>query len=138
VKLTVILLLQNYPTFYGTRRYITVFTRSLQWSLSCAKSIQSLLTNYSSPRSILILSTHLYLGFPSVLFPSDISSISYMHSFSPQFMQHSLPISYSSAPWFQTPSPLFLPEYQRQSFTPMKSHRQNYDLVYSDFYIFRQ
>jgi hypothetical protein len=26
--------LKNFPAFYGTRRFITVFTRALQWSLS--------------------------------------------------------------------------------------------------------
>jgi hypothetical protein len=25
---------QEFPNFYGTRRFITVFTRALQWSLS--------------------------------------------------------------------------------------------------------
>jgi hypothetical protein len=33
-------LLKNFPTFYGTRRFITVFTRALHWSLSWARSIQ--------------------------------------------------------------------------------------------------
>jgi 3-methyladenine DNA glycosylase/8-oxoguanine DNA glycosylase len=28
--------------FYGTRRFITVFTIALHWSLSCARSIQSI------------------------------------------------------------------------------------------------
>jgi hypothetical protein len=27
-------LLKNFPAFYGTRRFITVFTRALHWSLS--------------------------------------------------------------------------------------------------------
>jgi hypothetical protein len=39
--------LKNFPTFYGTRRFITVFTRALHWSLSWARSIQSI-----SPNSI--------------------------------------------------------------------------------------
>jgi hypothetical protein len=29
--------LKNFPTFYGTRRLITVFTRALHWSLSWAR-----------------------------------------------------------------------------------------------------
>jgi hypothetical protein len=33
--------LKNLPEFYGTRRFITVFTRALQWFLSWARSIQS-------------------------------------------------------------------------------------------------
>jgi hypothetical protein len=35
-------LLKNFPAFYGTRRFITVFTRALHWSLSWARSIQSI------------------------------------------------------------------------------------------------
>jgi hypothetical protein len=31
-------LLQNFSAFYGTRRFITVFTRALHWSLSWARS----------------------------------------------------------------------------------------------------
>jgi hypothetical protein len=33
-KLTVAQLLKNFPTFYGTQRFITVFTRALHWFLS--------------------------------------------------------------------------------------------------------
>jgi hypothetical protein len=54
--------LKNFPEFYGTRRFITVFTRALHWSLSWALSNQS----------ILILSTHLRLGLPNGLFPSGM------------------------------------------------------------------
>jgi hypothetical protein len=61
-------LLKNFPAFFGTRRFITVFTRSQHWSLSW--SIQSIPAHPISLRSILILSTHLRLGLPSSLFPS--------------------------------------------------------------------
>jgi hypothetical protein len=33
-KPTVMQLLKNFPTFYGTGRFNTVFTRALHWSLS--------------------------------------------------------------------------------------------------------
>jgi hypothetical protein len=33
-KLSILQLLKNIPSFYGTRRFITVFTRALHWSLS--------------------------------------------------------------------------------------------------------
>ncbi|PNF43097.1 hypothetical protein B7P43_G02301, partial [Cryptotermes secundus] len=52
------------------RRFITVFTRALHWSLSRAKAIQSTPPHPISIRSILILSTHLRLGLPSGLLPS--------------------------------------------------------------------
>jgi hypothetical protein len=53
-------LLKNF-TFYGTRRFIAVFTRALHWSLSWARSIQSIPPHPISLRSILILSSHLRL-----------------------------------------------------------------------------
>jgi hypothetical protein len=41
-KLPVVQLLKNFPTFYGSQRFITIFRRSLHWSLSLARSIQSI------------------------------------------------------------------------------------------------
>jgi hypothetical protein len=67
-------LLKNFPEFYGTLRFITVSTRALHWSLSWTRSIQS----------ILILSTHLHLGFHSGLLPSGFpTNILYALLFSP-------------------------------------------------------
>jgi hypothetical protein len=54
--------LKNFPAFYGTRRFNTVFTRALHWFLFWAISIQSTPSHPISLRSILILSTHLRLG----------------------------------------------------------------------------
>jgi hypothetical protein len=72
-----------FPAFYGTRRFISVFTRALQWSLSWAKSIQSIPPHLISLISILILFTHLRLGLPSGLFPSSFpSNILYAFLFS--------------------------------------------------------
>jgi hypothetical protein len=69
-KPPIVQLLKNFPAFYGTRRFITVFKRALHWSLSWARSIQSIPSYPISLRSILILFTHLHLGLPSGLFPS--------------------------------------------------------------------
>jgi hypothetical protein len=33
-NMPVVQLLKNFPAFYGMRRFITVFTRALHWSLS--------------------------------------------------------------------------------------------------------
>jgi hypothetical protein len=61
--------LKNFPAFYGNRRFITVFTRALHWSLSWARSIQSI-PYHTIPfylRSILISPTYV-LVFPVISF----------------------------------------------------------------------
>jgi hypothetical protein len=59
--------LKNFPIFYGTRKFDTVFIRALHWSLFWAISIQSIPSQPISLRSILVLSFHLCLGLPSGL-----------------------------------------------------------------------
>ena len=62
-------LVKKFLEFYGTRRIITAFTSARHLSLSWASSIQSIPTQPTSWRSILILSSHLCLGILSGLFP---------------------------------------------------------------------
>ena len=69
-KLTGLQLVKKFPTFHGTRRFITALTSVRHLSLSWASPIQSIYPHPTSWRSILILSTHLSLGLPSGLFPS--------------------------------------------------------------------
>jgi hypothetical protein len=66
-KPPIVQLLKNFPAFYGTRKFIMLLTRALHWSLSWARSIQSIPSHPISLRSILILSTHQRLGPPSCL-----------------------------------------------------------------------
>jgi hypothetical protein len=68
-KLIFVQLVKKFPSFYGTRRFITMFTRARHWSLSWVRWIQS---TSSHPVSIYILipSSHLRLGLQSCLFPS--------------------------------------------------------------------
>jgi hypothetical protein len=58
---------KNFPEFYETRRFITVVTRALHWSLSRGRSIQSISSHPNSLRTLLTLSTHLRLGLPNGL-----------------------------------------------------------------------
>ena len=69
-KLTGFQPVKKFPAFYGTRRFITAVTTARHLSLSWASSIQSTPPHPTSWRSILILSSHLRLDFPSGLFPS--------------------------------------------------------------------
>jgi hypothetical protein len=50
--------LKDFPTFYGTRRFISTFTRAHHLFLSQARPIHSKPPYVISPTSILILSTH--------------------------------------------------------------------------------
>ena len=69
-KLTGFQIVKKFPTFYGTRRFITAFTSACHLSLSSASSIHPYVYPYSTSwRSILILSSHLHLSLPSGLFP---------------------------------------------------------------------
>jgi hypothetical protein len=70
--------------FYGTRRFITAFTRALHWSLSWTRLVQSIPPHPISLRSILIQPTHLRLGLSSGLFPYGFpTDILYAFLFSP-------------------------------------------------------
>jgi len=68
-KLSGLQLVQKFPSFCGTQRFITAFITAHHLSLSWASSIQSIPPHPTSWRSILILSFHLCLGLPSGLFP---------------------------------------------------------------------
>jgi hypothetical protein len=65
-------LVRKFPTFYGTRMFITESTTASHLSLPCARSMQSLPIHPTSWNSILILSSHLRLVLPrgpSLRFP---------------------------------------------------------------------
>jgi hypothetical protein len=62
-------LVNKFPAFYGTRRFITALTNAHHLSLSWARSIQSIPLHPTSWRSVLIPSYHLRLDLPSGVFP---------------------------------------------------------------------
>jgi len=93
-KLTGLQLVKKFPTFHGTRRFITALTSVRHLSLSCASPIQSIYPHPTSWRSVLILSTHLRLGLPSGSFlpvypvtPYTPYKISILRHGQNQFMQ---------------------------------------------------
>jgi hypothetical protein len=78
-KPPVVQLFKNFPAFYKTRRFITVFTRALHWSLPRVRRIESIPPHSISLRSILILSTHLSLFSLVYSIPLAFTPIFYMH-----------------------------------------------------------
>ena len=64
-------IVKKFPAFHGTRSFITALTSVCHLSLSWASPNQSTYPHPTSWRSILILSTHLRLGLPIGLLPSD-------------------------------------------------------------------
>ena len=93
-KLTGLQLVKKFPAFYGTRRFITAFSSFRHPSLSWASPIQSTHPQPTSCRSILILSTHLHLGFPSGLFPSGFPTRTLYAPSPPPYEPHAQPISF--------------------------------------------
>jgi len=83
-KLIIVQLVKIYAAFYGTKRFVTVFTSAHQWSLSWCRCIHSTPSNPISVRAILILSSHLHLGLLHSLFlPGLLSRILYIFLISP-------------------------------------------------------
>ena len=62
-------LVKKFPTFHGTRRFITAFTNARHLSLSWARSIQSMPSHPASWKFTLILSSHRRLDLPSGSLP---------------------------------------------------------------------
>jgi len=69
-KLIFLQLVRKFSSCYGTRKFITAFTSARHLSLCWATFIQYMPPPPTSLISILILSSHLHLVLPSVLFPS--------------------------------------------------------------------
>ena len=64
-------LVKKFLAFYGTRKFITAYSSARHLSLFWASSIHSISLHPTSWTSALILSSHLRLGLPSGLVPSD-------------------------------------------------------------------
>ena len=95
-KLTGLQLVNKFPAFHGTRRFITALTSVRHLSLSWASPIQSIYPQPTSWRSILILSTHLRLGLPSGPLPSGFPTKTLYTLSSHPYESHAQPISFFS------------------------------------------
>jgi hypothetical protein len=73
------LIVKKFPAFYGTRRFITVFTTACNWSAFWARWLQSTTLHRISQSSIPLLSSNLRLGFSSALFPSGFPTRTVYH-----------------------------------------------------------
>ena len=89
-QLTGLQLAKKFPAFHGTRRFITALTSVHHLSLSWASPIQSIYPHPTSWRSVLILSTHLRLSFPSRLFPSSFPTKTLYTPLSSPIQEHLL------------------------------------------------
>ena len=94
-KLTGFQQVKKFPTFYGTRRFITAFKSAHHLSLSWASSIQSIPPHPTSSTSILILSSHLRLSLRSGLFPSGFPTKTLYTPLLSPYVLHVQPISCS-------------------------------------------
>ena len=95
-KLTGLQLVKKFPAFHGTRRFITALRSVRHLSLSWASPILSIYPHTTSWSSVLILSTHLRLGLPSGLLPSDFPTNT-LYTPSPHpYAPHAQPISFFS------------------------------------------
>ena len=93
-KLTGLQLVKKFPVFHGTRRFITALTNVRQLSQSWASPNKSIYPHPTSWRSILILSNHLRLGFPSGLLHSRLPTKT-LYTPSPHpYAPHARPISF--------------------------------------------
>ena len=95
-KLTGFAAIKKFLAFYGTPKFITVLPSARHLSLSSANSIQSPQPLPTSSRSILILSSHLYLGLPNGSFPQVSPPKPCVQLSLPPHVPHVPPISFLS------------------------------------------
>jgi hypothetical protein len=121
-KLPVVQLIKNVPTFYRTRRFITMFS----------SSIPPLPIRATCPAHLILHDLIILIILCKKYEAPHYSVFSNLVRFHPCLVQ-----TFSSVPCSQTPS-VCVPQCQSPSFTPVQYHRQNYSFVYYNFYVSRQ
>lgn len=91
----------NLSAFYGIQRFVTVFTRACQLSLSRVRRIQPRPSHLVSLKSIPILSSHLRLALPTGLFLQPFPPKLWVHlpSKCPALSPSHSPLSCRSISW---------------------------------------
>jgi hypothetical protein len=89
------IVVKKFTVFYGTKVFITAFTRARHWPQSWARWIQATTSHPIYPRSILILFSDLCIGFPSDLFRSGVPNKS-LHAFLISHMHATCPVHFKS------------------------------------------
>jgi len=89
-------LVNKFPTFQKTRRFITTLTSVRHLSLSWVSPIQSIYPHPTSWRSILILFIHLHVGLPSGLLSSGYPTKNLYNPSPHPYAPHAQPISFFS------------------------------------------
>ena len=85
-------LVNKFPAFYGTRRFITAFTRARNLS----SQVNPVTTSHPMSWTSISILSHLRQGQPSSLFPSSFSTKPYMHTSSTIYVLHAPSISFFS------------------------------------------
>ena len=89
-------LVKKFLTFHGIRRFITALTTVRHLSLTWTSPIQPIYPHPTCWRSVLILSIHLHLCFPSGSFPPVSPIRPYTYPSPHPYALHAQPISFFS------------------------------------------
>jgi hypothetical protein len=130
----------SFPAFYGTRRFITEFTRDLHLSSFCYTNpvhtisfcFSMIHLNEYLPTCVLVFLSGLYLlAFPTnkLVKITNHEASCYAAVFTlPSFHSSSFQIL-SSAPWLQPHSVYVHPLISEIKSTPIQYHKRNYSLI---------